>query len=348
MNTSLSSMIVTLALAAASAEVVVLEPRAVTLDVIESEGFPAAHRLPETPNEATGRDWVGEWREALASERCGALTVGDVIARVHGLRDDPAALAAELDRLLADCPDRRERWAGSLLELLKLQGLRSESWNPAKNLSDDGILQGPRWDISRIGTEPWRSLKGSDDLFQSAVLIFADLEAVKAAENDYPTYPQQVGTTYEAIYPIADKNLVVREEVDGVERTVASSLQLHFRCDLPFPFDSYSCDLDILNTVNRHGELVTDIWTDSRDFYWMAGRDVFLPIFESDGSFVCLLLIRQFGFDLRGVPDGTDARLEGLRCSLGNLVRRAEARYAEWGGPPRTVRGALPAFDVLR
>ena len=67
----------------------------------------------------------------------------------------------------------------------------------------------------------------------------------------------------------------------------------------------------------------------------------------SDGEWVATAIVRWFGFDLAGVPDGDDARRAALRASLGSLKREAEALFrARDASRPRAVDGRVPEFEV--
>jgi hypothetical protein len=132
---------------------------------------------------------------------------------------------------------------------------------------------------------------------------------------------------------------------DGAGRPFRA-LRIEFESDLPFPYSHYDCDLRILNRVGADGLVRCDIWSPSKDFYWMAGQDLFVPLQTAAGAFAGLVLVRVYGFDLDGVPDGEDAVREALRGSLGNLKRRAEAAFRAGGGIPRTLRGGIPDFVV--
>ncbi|MCE9635146.1 MAG: hypothetical protein K8T90_05505 [Planctomycetes bacterium] len=123
-------------------------------------------------------------------------------------------------------------------------------------------------------------------------------------------------------------------------------MRIEFRADLPFPYSHYDCDLRILNRVGADGLVRSDIWSPSKDFYWMAGQDVFVPFETHDGAFAGLGLARVYGFDMDGVPDGESNIREALRGSLGNLKRNAQKLFAEYGGAPRTLRDKLPEFIV--
>ena len=71
------------------------------------------------------------------------------------------------------------------------------------------------------------------------------------------------------------------------------------------------------------------------------------PRFASDGSWQGELVVRLFGFDLRGVRAGDDARRAGLRSSLGNLKREAEALFRARGVRGEASGGAVPDFPVV-
>lgn len=191
-------------------------------------------------------------------------------------------------------------------------------------------------------SEPWCSLAGSRLVQQACALVFADLDALKAAENDFTAYPARPGARYESIAPVAGSYL----RGNDARGEDFAALRLRFRCDLPFPFSHYDCELAILNRLDRDGLVRCDIVSRSRDFLWLAGRDTFVPVYTSDGAWVATLVVREFGFDLRGVPDGDDARRAGLRASLGSLKREAEALFAARGDGPRIVTGRVPEFEV--
>jgi hypothetical protein len=178
---------------------------------------------------------------------------------------------------------------------------------------------------------------------QGAALVRADVATIKAVENDFPRYPGRPGTSYESIVPIDGSHL---RGLDPRSSPFAA-LRVRFESDLPFPFSTYACDLRILNRLRADGRLVCDIASPSADFYWMAGRDLYLPVVASDGSFQGELVVRLFGFDLRGVPDGDDARRIGLRSSLGSLKREAEALFRARATDGAPSGGALPDFEVI-
>ena len=99
--------------------------------------------------------------------------------------------------------------------------------------------------------------------------------------------------------------------------------------------------------IDAEGRLVCDIYSTSDDFHWLAGRDVYLALDTSDGVRAAYLVVRQYGFDLDGVPDSEKNVREALRGSLGSLRLRAE-RLAGPSPSARADRGParVPEFPV--
>jgi len=254
-----------------------------------------------------------------------------------------AGLEAWLARVLRADRTLDSRWGDALRQLLLDDELRSDDWDPDEDTERDGFLMGSGWNLRGEGLRPWKTLEEPAIAEQGASLVRAELADWKGVENDYRRYPSMRESAYEAIYPRSGSYF--RGE-DPAGRPFAT-LALYFRCDLPFPFSTYSCDLRILNRLGADGRLETDIYSTSADFHWMAGRDVFLPVEDSAGERVAYLVVRTFGFDLDGVPDGRSHRQAGLRQSLGHLKRWAEAARREREGGSLDEAGRLPEFRVL-
>lgn len=228
-------------------------------------------------------------------------------------------LAPQAPELFAD-------WGATLGQLILDRRLHTDRWDPSVDHPRDGMLLFGSWDL-RGQSDPWDSLDVRPLMEQGAALLLADLSSIKESENDYRIYPKNVGADYEEIFPLPGTHLVGLDE----EGRPFSSLRLRFTCDLPFPFSEYTTLLHILNRYDAEGVLHTDIYSTSPDFHWLAGRDVFLPVETTEGKWVAFLLVRHFGFDLDGVPDGVEDRREALRGSLGNLKRNSERLFAARG-----------------
>ncbi|MFT7540561.1 MAG: hypothetical protein ACI9K5_001523, partial [Gammaproteobacteria bacterium] len=243
-------------------------------------------------------------------------------------------------------PELSANYGERMGELLFDERLHSERWKPSKSHARDGLLQAESWNMKSEKSGPWSKVDVSPVMEQAAALLHADLATIKSVDNDYRSYPDNVGTDYEEIFPVAGSYFFGSDS----DNRPFSTLTLRFRCDLPFPFSSYSTRLRILNRFDDSDVLYTDIYSTSNDFYWLAGRDVFLPVTNSDGEWTAFLLVRHFGFDLDGVPDGSGDRREALRSSMGNLKRNTERLYRireESSRPPRNAPSLLHGVQVL-
>ncbi len=329
-----------------------IEPRRASWDELEREVFDTTWllpaRLPLAESEA-GLAWQLEpeleRRIAFVSapsavDPSAPRCFGDLVARTRGL--DYEALEAVLERVQLHQPTLWREIGPFAAELLRDHVLVRPDWNPEDDSSADGLFLARPLTLARESSPPWSSIRGSRLVQQAAALVRADLATIKAVENDFSRYPERPGTSYERI------DVVPGSYVRGLDErgNPFAALRVRFKSDLPFPFSSYRCDLRILNRVREDGRLLCDIASPSRDFHWMAGRDVFLPVLASDGTWQGELVIRIFGFDLRDVPDGDGARRAGLRSSLGSVKRESEALFRTLPPERRGSAGVLPQFPV--
>lgn len=333
-----------------------MPPRTATWEEMSRDVFRTEWILPEglpvDAEEGSGPAWdlsvrmpelarlvVAPAERDPGAPRCLGDMVRDVRAERAAGRDGRAVIA----RTRAAQP---ELWAA--LEpcaeaLLFDTGVTGKSWDPDDHTKDDGFFFARPLTIAKLAAQPWKGCEGSQRIQQAAQLLHADFEAIKAAENDFPAYKRRPGNTYEEIHPVEGSYVRGTDE----RGKPFAALKLYFEADLPFPFSSYKCDLRILSRTDAHGDFVCDIFSPSKDFLWMAGRDVFVPVRDSGGAWQATLMVRWFGFDMRGVPDGDSDRCAALRAGAGALKRDAQALFERRAGPPRTVEGVTPPFDVL-
>lgn len=322
-------------------------PQSLAWEQLSPKVFDLQWTLPE-PRSVPGRDLLAEMRTlaALRFDLQGPderryRTFGDLVSvALHMGTEERERWFADLERA---APRLIGDWGAGLRQLLFDQRLHTDRWDPSELKDDDGMLFADSWDLQGEESGPWSKLDVRPLMEQGAALVLADLATIKAVENDYRAYPGNVGADYEEIYPEPGSYFLGKDEA---ERPF-SALTLRFTCDLPFPFSDYSTRLGILNHFDGAGVLSTDIYSTSPDFYWLAGRDVFLPVTTSDGEWVAFLLVRHFGFDLDGVPDGAEDRRVALAGSMGNLKRNAEQRWR--ARLAKRAGSALPqnGFDVL-
>jgi hypothetical protein len=341
---------------AAAASKPMMAPKPATWDEMSRDVFDPAWLLPENlrvaAKEGSGPAWelvpkmtelatrvADRSKDDPAAPRC----LGDIVLEVLKAPMQGKDMNSVFERVKKAQPELWKSVEPCIRELLCSTRLYAAKWDPDEDDACDGIFFARPLTLEGVSTAPWKKIDDSKLVQQCAVLAFADFEAIKEAENDYTTYPKRPHTKYRSIYPV-EGSFVVGEDP---RKHAFSALRLFFSCDLPFPFSHYDCDLHILNRTDGSGSCVCDIYSTSKDFHWLAGRDVFLPVRTSDGTWVCTLIVRLFGMDLDGVPDGDDDRRAGMRTSLGSLKRDSEAAFGRYGGNPRTVEGRVPEFHVL-
>jgi hypothetical protein len=260
------------------------------------------------------------------------------------LREDSGALLRELERLSRSLPGMTKSERRNLGELLCDASLHRKKWTPEDNRKDDGILHLPSWELddNKERSELWKKRSGDDTVLRGATLVFADLEAWFAAENDVEAYYTHAANRFEEV-EIPSESRVLAKTAQGQE----SRAQI-FRVlsDLPFPFGDYGGDNRVRLSLRPDGLVMNEVYmAKCDDFHWLAGRDVFLPLRSSAGEYVGLVVIQEFGFDLDGVPESDGNRKEAVRAALGNKKRQAELRYR----PQETVppqRGRLPKLPA--
>jgi hypothetical protein len=265
---------------------------------------------------------------------------GDLAERLAPLREDSEALLEELKRLSRSLPGLTNSERRNLGELFCDAGLYHKQWTPKDNLKDDGILHLPSWELrdNERRSELWKQRSGDDTVLRSATLVFTDLEAWFAAENDVEAYYSHAANRFEEV-EIPSESRVRTKTPQGQE--VRAQI-FRVLSDLPFPFGDYGGDNRVRLSVRPDGLVMNEVYmAKCDDFHWLAGRDVFLPLRSSAGDYVGLVVIQEFGFDLDGPPESDGNRKEAVRAALGNKKRQAEHRYRpQKQVPPQ--RGRLP------
>lgn len=308
--------------------------------ILPPELWQPAERAADLP--ARWKELVGERFDV--PENAGWMAgVGDIIAEHRRRGGTRAALDALLGELKSARPKTHALLAGVLGEVLVADAIRGKKWDPEDDRRDDGVYFGPFLERNSTRTSPWNDQEGTLHFHQAITFVNADLDAIVDALHDYAATIRDPGTDYEKLSP--RKNSVVFG--DDEKHGPFAALRLAIRSDLPFPFSHYDLDLGILHRLDADKHLVTYVFSPSKDFYWLAGQDFHYPVKTSSGEWVGTLIVRVSGFDLRGVPDDDDARKSGTRGALGNLRRKAEARFAASGGVARTIDAALPKLRVV-
>ena len=334
-----------------------LAPRPATWEELEREVFETRWIVPrasaaELAAAGPGKlDLVGEL-ESLLERRFApaagggdlgrARSLGDLVALALAVRGDARAVDALLERLELERPAVWAEVAWALPHLVREGRFLSRRWDPEEDRADDGFLIAAPRDLALVPVGPWERVQGNTLAVQVATLIQADLEAIKSAENDFRSWPQRIGADYESIRPMQGSYL----RGEDPQGKPFAALRIEFRCDLPFPFGSYDCDLRMLHRLDEQGHLVSEVYSSSRDFHWLAGHDLFLPVLDSQGEWQAMLCVRVFGGDLRGVPDSVTHQEAGAREGLGNMKREAERLWREADERRPIFRDSIPSFRV--
>ncbi|MCH2100321.1 MAG: hypothetical protein MK209_00140 [Planctomycetes bacterium] len=267
--------------------------------------------------------------------------LADLILELAPFRTDTKLLLKRLDEREKQLPGLSKSERRNLDELLCDAGLFHRKWAPQNNMHDDGILHLANWQLTdnKDRSELWRKRGGEDTVLRAATLVFADLESWSAAEDDCSSYFDQPGNRFEVVEIPAESR--VRATAPNGDRYRAQIFRI--LSDLPFPFSNYGGDNRVRMSLRPDGLLMNEIYLKkNKDFHWLAGRDVFIPIETKTGQFICLLVVQEFGFDLDGVPESESSRKEAIRAALGNKKRGAEALFRPQVDLP-TQRGRLPA-----
>lgn len=275
---------------------------------------------------ATGaEDGAGEGGEQGDGERAArpawTRSFGDLVRAFGAERRDAKAVEARLARLRSEHPAIWAQVREVLPDLVRTRRLSTREWDADESADDDGFHRGVTWSLKGRSERTWAELDGDRDVHQMATLAWTDPLTLKHAENDFTTYMQRAGTSYLEI-GVAPRSVVRGEDALGP----FASLTIRSRSDLPFPFGTYTSEVDVLCVPGPGGSVLTHVVSLSDDFHWLAGRDHWIPVRDADGALVATLIVRELGFDLDGVPDGAGARDAAIRSAVGHLKLEAEAR----------------------
>jgi len=230
-----------------------------------------------------------------------------------------AARATDLEEEI-DALARRPEF-GKLLRSIRIGGgetIPAEvvRWLPA--LRAGGVVFGSDWSIlpGQGRVDAWNRLEGRPLVLQAVASVLADFDSIQRAQRDYVHLLEERKDDLLDLYPIAG-SYVCGEDPKGRPFASLSEQQLH---DLPWPYANVPCELHVLERAEEGGRFVTETYSTSRDFYWLAGRDLYLPV---DGGF---LLVTSFGMDVRGVPDSRGDIADRMKSRLVSIQQDAERR----------------------
>ena len=296
------------------------------------------------------REWVKRDFALAAGAQAGEghtiWRLGDLVKELRPAARDKKRIARRLVELQAELPGFGPRDAEWLSQLLRDNMLQDEDWDPDDDEPDDGLLLTPEWELDNKvpGRHAfWGKRGGNGYVYQLAALYFADAHSIAATDCDLAGYKTHANNEYEEIYAVPG-SLVRGQDPQG--RPFAY-YRVFYTWDVDFPYSTYDCELHVYIHVDDDGHLVTDTMSNSEDVYWAASRDLFLPVFDRDGGWVCMLMAQQFGVDVDGVPDGEGDRLEGYRGLVGSKKKLCEEMFTGWKGEPRNPASAGEGIEAF-
>lgn len=319
-----------LAVAAAPAppqDSALVTPRVVSEAELRGRGFDTAWEFPRHRPNGTAYPGVA-FEEANfrlvraplvpASAGTPAIWLGDLVREMEAgnwSKDASKRVLSRVEDALSKDDFERVR------HILSAWDLYGKSWSPRKSSQRHGMHFGPSWEFKK--TE-WPEAKADREVEQIAQIVLADLAAIKAAEADYAGYWKHRKHDWEEIEVDLKSAFQVRNEKGGL---LAASLDIDFEFDLPFPFSTAEFHLHTLNRLLEDGRPVLYLHGTGDDLHWLAGYDVYEPIYDGKGEWVGTMMVRIFGLDIDGVPDGRGDRHDNLRGQFGNLRRDAERLF---------------------
>lgn len=337
-------------------------PRTATVAEFEA-AFPSTRRLARAdragqalPNARFEQRVQRLAREPLrAADPVGgrpAVALGDLLRRAReaarpvGLGGAVDAAREQLGALLVEAQalTPADLWP-DVRELLDVRDFVSPKWDPDDEDERDGFLVGPEWTLP---ADCWTAHGGERVVVQATTFIAADLAVIKECEANFPCYFDFPANRYLKAQPVPHSYLTLESASAGAARARATVMQVDFESDLPFPFGTYALRLSMLNVLDAEDRLIAYVTAESKDLHWLAGYDLFEPVFDGAGEFVGTLVTRQLGMDIDGVPDQPSHRLAGVRTVLGGLRRNAEAQYdaRPAGATTFAPLGAVPLAPV--
>lgn len=305
-----------------------VQPRIVSEAELRGRGFAKEWEFPRF--KADGKPYPGKLfedscfrlaRKPLVAAQGGQpeLWLGDLLKDLHQANWTKAASKEALGKIKGKVSKADYEVLEDLLTAYDLYG---KKWNPRKGGQEHGMYFGDEWEFKK---SEWKHAKADREVEQIAQLIVSDLHAIKQTEADYQAYWDHVKHDWERIEVLPSQFMVVADEN---EKQLMASTTVDFEFDLPFPFSTAEFRMFTLSCMLDDGSPILYLFATGDDLHWLAGYDVYEPVRDRDGNWVGTMMVRVFGLDIDGVPDGRGDRHDNLRGQFGNLRRGAEKLFA--------------------
>jgi hypothetical protein len=273
--------------------------------------------------------WEALLREHFDRKRCLPRPSAEELSASDqtDLEEDVRALARKpgLGELLLSLRERAAPEVGSVAsERMTSEGVASKRVDSKwiEGMKPGRCVYGRDWTVrpDQGRGDPWDRLEGRGLVVRAMTAVVADVDAIQRARRDYARQLQDQGDDLLDLYPIAG-SYVCGEDPHG--RPFASITEYMLN-DLPWPYANAPCELHVLELAGDEGDLVTETYSTSPDFYWLAGRDAYFPVRTAAGAHAGYLLVTSFGMDVRGVPDSRGDVADRVKSHLAWIQRNAE------------------------
>jgi len=255
-------------------------------------------------------------------------SVGNILEAFRKTRGDAAAQEARLEQLRTRAPRVWEQVRDFLPEWVRDDYLYSQAWTPQKTgkpgkAENDGVLERPPFLLApRQGESPDSGEKdgGGRKVYQACAPIYASLEDLFAAENDFGTYYLQAGANYREVYPLKGAYF------SGTDPAGSPFLLYDVSYfQKPLPLWNLRFKLrQLLHTEGGRWQMENRLL--EGDMNHLRLRIFYDPIQTLDGRVIGYVKTEWLDVDIKGLPDGDSDRQAGARGDVGNIKRMAEKR----------------------
>jgi len=255
-------------------------------------------------------------------------SLGDILERFQKTRGDAAAQETLLGVLQTRASGVWDEVRVFLPEWVRDDYLYSESWTPQKTgrpaaAENDGILERPPFLRTPAPGGPEASGGTSDSdrkVYQACAPVFASLEDLFTAENDFATYYRQAGANYREVFPLDGTSFAGTDPA-------GSPFLLYDVSYFQKPLPLWNLRFKLRQFLHRDGGR----WQmENRllegDMNVLRLRIFYDPIHTLDGRVIGHVKTEWLDVDIRGLPDGDSDRQAGVRGDVGNIKRAAEER----------------------
>lgn len=244
--------------------------------------------------------------------------LGDVLRQVLETGDDRASAFARIAR---ERRGVRSGYGWYLPQLLRTDGRASRVWEAREGSDDDGFYAPTAWvqDPAAVDLDAWprargESLRGCEiaalAFLGDEVTACEAITRIKRVERDLARYGEWRGLTRR--YKRA------KLARDTYERSPQGDV---FKWRLQYTlkaFTSPRIEFTLRDRFEADGTFVTESFSTTERFGLLMGRTAYLPVYDSEGDFVALLLVAGM------VSDQPVWLMRSLmRGNLGNLIERA-------------------------